>query len=202
MAVRLLLVSILGAASLLLLAEPAGACLCSVAPLPGEVLPDPDLEAFEHADVVFTGLATEVQSREPLTGQITNRSMTFAVDEVYKGKAQEDQELVTSWQSPACGLEGIEQGEEYVVFASDAYLSPTLNEPLESGQVSGHQCQGTRRLDESRLPASFGDGGPPLPSTSTEADWDTLRLWVAGGALLSVAIATVGVTLGMRDRRH
>jgi hypothetical protein len=198
---RLLLVTVVMAAALLLVVEPAGACLCSMAPMPGEVVPDPDLEAFEHADVVFVGVADVVPSRPPLMDWTGNRTMTFAVGEVFKGEALADQEVVTSWSS-SCGLEGIEEGEEYVVFASDAYLSSVLSEPLESGQVSVHQCQGTRRLDESTLPASFGDGGPPLPSTSTEADWDVLRLWVAGGALLSVAIATVGVTLGLRDRRR
>lgn len=182
-----------------LVAEPAGACVCSYVgdpAVPGSV-EEADDDAFAAADVVFVGEAVRVPTGLPAVGHDDGRTLRFEVDEVYKGHAVADQEVVTSRSS--CGLEGMEEGEAYVVFAEHPEerqaTSPFVPE-AEDHQVLAEQCGGTRPLQARAVPTSFGDGDAPAPPLSPEADWEVLWRWVGAGAALSITIVLVGAVLG------
>ncbi|HET7482785.1 MAG TPA: hypothetical protein VFK89_07985, partial [Actinomycetota bacterium] len=84
-------------------AVPAWGCSC--------VPRTSDARAAERAAAVFTGV---VSSGDQLTDQTV--AWSFAVDSVYKGEVHEEQEIVTSQQSSACGF-SFDEGRRYLIFA-------------------------------------------------------------------------------------
>jgi hypothetical protein len=112
-----------------------------------------DTQLAEDADVIFTGRIAEDRIR----GQ--SRTITFAVDRVYKGDAHTQQAVHTHASGASCGLE-ISGPGPFVVFANrDDTRAPDLQANL---------CGGTR---EGAPPAHLGEGYAPLTGGGTSPAW-------------------------------
>ncbi len=175
-------------------AAPALACSCA---------PMTDAEYADSADVVFAG--TLLHREEPDDGGIVSSgdlvTLTFAVDEVYKGQVGTTAQVRTARSGGSCGLELDGEGP-FLVFTQfgDDGLTASL-------------CGGTRDLPET-VPAVLGEGRPPAGSGGTKTvtheeavntridpDTTTSWLWAVGGlAALGIAGA-LGVWLQRRSSR-
>lgn len=177
----------------LVAAPPAYACSCASFT---------DKQYFERADLVFTG--TLVDREEPPSGGTVSSAdpvtLTFEVERVYKGSAVRDLDLTTARSSASCGLE-LEGRGPFLVFATDR------------GGLTAGLCDGSRPLNK-KIPASFGEGTParplstsePAPTSSREtapAEEDGPPSWIypAGVAvLLGAALAGAGALWARRRR--
>src|SRR5262245_40038398 len=91
-------------------ARPLEACTCSVVPKP--------CEEFNHADTVFFGQVTGVQTvmKEHRGGQYYARQFRFAVERIYKGGETRELEIATGGGGGDCGWP-FEEGTRYLVYA-------------------------------------------------------------------------------------
>jgi hypothetical protein len=98
---RVLVVLVLAASALMITASrPAWACSCA------------QIDPLESAELAFTGVAASV--RQPwFSDEVTVR---FSVESVQKGATDDEIELTTHSQSPACGYTFTE-GHRYRVYA-------------------------------------------------------------------------------------
>lgn len=131
-------------------AAPAAACSCMAVD---------DAGAFEAADVVFVGDLVDHQVEQPddPTTPPGIATWTFAVDEVFKGEALEEQEVVSAASGVSCGLELPQQQVRALVFARRDVGEMATGE----NQLVADLCGGTR---EGGAPAAFADlGEPPKP---------------------------------------
>lgn len=158
-----------------------------------------DAEAYEFADVVFTGTLVEIMT---LKGDIVvshdPERFVFDVDQVFKGEAQTQQSVVTAREGASCGLE-ISGPGPFLVFArldDDGLTSGAVE-----GEVYSSLCSGTRPRADGALPASFGTPSPPASVTAAtgETSWPPASsangsshdgLWIA--ATVGVLLLTVG----------
>lgn len=180
-------------------AGPASACDCAIGT---------DEEAFERADVVFTGRV--VDRRDPGMGpgrsSAAFSTLRFEVDAVYKGDAAIDQVVVTEQSGGSCGLEIIGPGP-FVVFATRSHWDQEVPE----GSAYAGLCGGTRTLAEQPVPASFGTARQRSPSSgrapattapSLHADDDVaLVYFVAGVVAITAAVALAIVVTRQRRTR-
>jgi hypothetical protein len=106
---RLLLAAVVGALAVLVLAPgPAFACSC---------VNSGAEEYVDFADLVVVG--TFEQHRPVPAGKEPDAlAWTVAVDEVLEGQAPARMDVITPVSGASCGLEGVEPGRRYVVFAS------------------------------------------------------------------------------------
>jgi hypothetical protein len=197
---RTLLTGALGlgilAAWLIGAAEPAGACLCDVAPYgtgssDAEQQARDDLKSFARADAIFTG---EVQNTwaPTLPGSRPSGEVTFDVDQVFEGEVHEEQEIVTDWGRTSCGI-AIDEGRSYLVFAYSSSFRP---EPLEPGHYSTNMCSGTRVL-AGGVPGILGPPHPPIPDPPGPG-----VPWAAGAVGLLVGTAAgLSLAAAVRHRR-
>jgi len=168
---------VLGAGLALLVGAPAFACSCA-----GQ---SPAQHA-ESADVVFAGTLTDIDEPRqfPVVGSAADSRYTFDVDAVYAGDPAPVARVSSAWSGASCGLEGMEVGERYVVFAHvdgkqlDASLCGGTGpaSPRLEGQVSN-------ALGPAALPDPAGTHGgapPPFPSPATA--------WACVGGLFAVAV--------------
>lgn len=105
-------------------------------------------QAFERADTVFVGEATEMKVRRGIFGQssIDPTTVEFAVSEVWKGARQESITIRTVRSEVSCGFE-FEIGLKYLVYARD-------------GQTG--LCDRTALTNRASEDLAFlGDGQPP-----------------------------------------
>ncbi|SDP15659.1 hypothetical protein SAMN04489867_1574 [Pedococcus dokdonensis] len=109
----LLLVPVVFAALVVLPSSPAWACSCASATT---------AEYADRSDVVLRGALEKVDRpaglQDPSTGSPA-RSYRFAVTGVYRGSAAPTTWVSSSGDGGSCGLEGMEPGREYVVFAQE-----------------------------------------------------------------------------------
>jgi hypothetical protein len=176
-------VLLLGLAAIWAVPPRAYACSCS------EVS---DVEHIDQADVIFTG---QIVGDEADTQQ---RTLTFAVDRVYKGEAVSRQVIRTERNGAACGLEIAGPGS-FVVFA---YI-----EGGRPDELRANLCGGTRY---GPAPASLGEGGPPqsgpsdppdgslTPSPTSDEPPPALRPRLL---LVGVLAILIGVVIARRSRR-
>ena len=146
---------------------PAYACSC---------VESTDAEHAARADAIFTGSVTDDRVDE---GEQT-RTITFAVDRVYKNAAVTATQVVTSHSSgAACGLE-ISGPGPFLVFAEQELSGLTAN-----------LCGGTRA---GPAPVSLGSGEAPRPDSAPTA---LTGRWVplVGLFLAATAAAVIGVSL-------
>ena len=176
----------------LAVADPAAACSCG---------PLGDEGSLAAADAVFSGELVEqgAPANSPLPDRPATMS-TFIVTRVFKGQVGAEARIVSYG---TCDL-GLQSPEAALVFARRdprPYGEPVL--------VSSY-CQGTRRLGESPVPASFGAGVPPgplatdrpLPPSAPGRQSPRGRAWfVAGGAAAAAAMLVSGGLLFLRHRR-
>jgi hypothetical protein len=140
-----------------------------------------DTQHAEDADVIFTGRIAEDQIR----GQ--SRTITFAVDRVYKGDAHARQAVHTHASGATCGLE-ISGPGPFLVFASED-ARPDLQANL---------CGGTRA---GAAPAFLGDGRPPteVPPSPASPAWIAVPVVAL---LAAFAFAALAWRRRLRDALH
>ena len=113
-------IGLLVAAAVLLPASPCLACSC---------VPVTAAEAFDRAEVVFTGLAAEDTTASFSAGDVEVR---FVIEEVHKGRPLGPTASVFgSNQGSACGIH-FRQGTRYTVYAFE-----------DSGGLETNSCSGT-----------------------------------------------------------
>ncbi len=160
---------VLGSGLALVGAAPAFACSCAMQSV---------AEHADGADAVFAGTLTDVDgARSLFDGDDT--TYAFEVDAVYAGDPAAVAHVTTASSGAACGLEGLEVGDRYVVFAHDS-----------GDQLSANLCGGTGpatpKLEGTlqdllgapvRPDLTGGQGaGPPPPLPSLVTPW----AWLAG----------------------
>jgi hypothetical protein len=178
----------------------AAACSCATVT---------DAEAYEFADVVFTGTLVEIDTPEgDIVVSHDPERFVFDVDQVFKGEAQTRQSVVTAREGASCGLE-ISGPGPFVVFAR------VDDDGLTGGGVDGEVysglCSGTRPLADGDVPTSFGQPAPPVTvaatgeaSSSPVSSADTNSApgrWIAATAGALVLGAGSAIVLHRR-RRH
>ena len=189
---RLVLAALLGAAGLVLF-TPAAAHACSCV--------GGDVAAYaDRADVVFTGTLVEVtppparlswSSGDPAT-------YSFDVERVHQGDIGPSTEVRSAVSGASCGLEGMQTGSRYVVFA-------TLDDGLWANLCGGtdlvrpgvvrrlERAVGPARAPVSDPPAlvvgSVGSPGPPGPPAQ-----------VGAGGLLATVAGLLVASMAVRSR--
>lgn len=129
-----LLAAVLGVLGSVALATPASACSC--------VHPAEDPVLFDRAAVVFVGTVVDDRRRG------SSRTLTFAVERVFKGAATRQQQVRTHVEPATCGL-ALEGAGPFLVQAGES----------ARGLVAD-LCGGTRATVRT---AGAGGGYPPLP---------------------------------------
>ena len=153
---RMLLVLMLPSCLLVLAAPapPAAACSC--------VSGDASLFA-EWADTVFIGALDEVvmPPEAPQISSVDPVTYEFDVSAVYEGEATERTHVRSVRFGASCGLEGLEVGQTYVVFASHKTID---GEP--SDMLWASLCGGTAPASEklvTEVESVLGSAAPPEP---------------------------------------
>jgi hypothetical protein len=188
---RLVAALALAAGALFTVSGPACACSC---------MPNPNMsERVAKADAVFVGRLVDTKTN----GQ--SKTLTLAVDTVYKGNVSPKQEIVTPRDSAGCGLE-IQGKEPWIVFGSAGSEGMTELK-VGKGQYSAILCggadpvtaEGTKQLGavkgltpsqvkEDPPPAQpvvvDGKNAKPQAAPSEQASTTPLWPWATGAALL------------------
>ena len=196
--------------------------LCAVVTLGSFVLDTPqraaacscveltDAEAYEFADVVFTGALVEINTPDgDIVVSNDPERFVFDVDQVFKGEAQARQSVVTAREGASCGLE-IGSPGPFVVFAR--LEDDSLTSGAVEGEVYSSLCSGTRPLVAGALPASFGTPSAPVavptvaepsatPSSNPNEGSDD-GLWITATFGVLVLLVGTGVTVALHRRRH
>jgi hypothetical protein len=110
-------------------ATPAAGCTCEV---------QSSVRHAARADVVFTGRLKEID--EPVGG-LTRSSMDpvtyrFEVERVFKGAVPQNASVVSAGDGASCGLEGMNVGSRYTIFAQ-----------TDAGSLRSGLCGGTHAGD-------------------------------------------------------
>ena len=195
-AFRVLCASLFAALSIVVVgAGPSFACSCVSG------------DAAEHAGratVVVSGTVTDVvpPPKAAMMSSMDPATYVVAVDQVFKGDTGQTLEVLSPVSGASCGLEGIEPGRRYVVFASHQSM-----EGRDADHLWANLCGGTGPATPKLLAAVEEATGPPTAYQSTlavtfdeptddqpgEDDW--LADWalpvglVAGGALALLTLA-------------
>lgn len=199
----LLLVPVVVAALLVLPTAPAWACSCVSATT---------AEYTKRSDVVLRGALEAVDEpsglQEPSTGQPA-RSYRFSVTGVYRGTAAPTTWVGSSADGASCGLEGLEPGREYVVFAQE-----------RANGLWASLCGGTGPADAAlvgQVEAVSGTAHAPVSTVTVAPNGDTPaarpagsvapgrdRGWLVpllGGTALALVLAAALVVVVRSGRR-
>jgi hypothetical protein len=160
-----LLLAVLGS---VVLAPPASACSCVYAP--------EDPVHLDRATVVFVGTVADDRRRG------STRTLTFAVQRVFKGAATSQQQVRTHVEPATCGLQ-LEGPGPFLVHAREGAHS-----------LVADACGGTRPTTR---PAGQEGGYLPLPGGGPPDDVAP----AVGAAGVVAAIAVVGLTVALVRRR-
>lgn len=121
--------------------EEASACSCAMPPSVDQ--------AFEEAKAVFSGKVVGITKSKKSWNR--GKTVTFQVNEVWKGEEKSKLVIKTGLDDGDCGFPFVE-GEEYLVFA-------TVNDFYGENTLSTNICQRTARLAEaSEELAELGSG--------------------------------------------
>lgn len=202
--VATLLASLIGCAGVVVLTPaPAFACSCSGG----------STEQFSRwADVVVFGTITDRQEPPPkrVIGSMDPVDYTVEVAQVFKGEAGATTVVTSARMGVSCGLEDIQIGEEYVVFATadrgelwaslcggTRLASPSFEERLEEvtgpGRVVDTVVDGEGPATSGADADQGNSAGDDPPAQSAVPGW----AWVVGVGLL----AALGAGLGIVVRR-
>jgi hypothetical protein len=149
---RLALAGLLTALGLVVLAPaaPSYACSCAIA--------GPD-QYVEYADTIFTGSLEDIEEAPPADdGTISSMDPTtyrFEVERVLEGDVPVSAEVTSPRFGASCGLEGMQAGATYIVFAS------TDRRGLEANLCGGTRAAGDRFVD--RIADLTGTSTQPAP---------------------------------------
>jgi hypothetical protein len=164
-------------------------------------------DAAEHAGratVVVSGTVTDVDPppKGAMMSSTDPATYTVDVDQVFKGEAGSTLEVLSPVSGASCGLEGVEPGRRYVVFASHESM-----EGADADHLWANLCGGTGPATPKLLAAVEEATGPPSayrstlavtfdePTDDQPADDDFLADWAlpiglaAGGALVLLTVA-------------
>ncbi|GAA4374669.1 hypothetical protein [Nocardioides caricicola] len=146
---RLLLAGLLGACGLVLV-TPAASQACSCAP-------GTTRDYVAWADVVFAGALMEVEPppRRSVMSSSDPNTYSFSVTRSLEGQVGAFAVVESAMSGASCGLEGMQVGREYVVFATYH----------RGGLVSG-LCSGTQEAAPAlveRVAGITGAAGRPAP---------------------------------------
>jgi MYXO-CTERM domain-containing protein len=170
-ALRWLLVSLLGAAALVVLGpSPAFACSCAA---------QAPRQYAARADVVVTGTVLDRAEARSRPWGATPEKFVVEADTVYAGEVAERFELDGGEPGDTCGLEGVEVGRRYVFFLQQA-----------RGELRGSLCGGTGNVSERQVERVLEPvAGQPTRGGPTEASspGTTLEYAVGGGLVLLLA---------------
>lgn len=198
-AFRVLCASLFAALSIVVVgAGPSFACSC----VSGDAA-----EYAGRATVVVSGTVTDVvpPPKAAMMSSLDPATYVVAVDQVFKGEAPATLEVLSPNSGASCGLEGIEPGRRYVVFASHQSM-----EGHDADHLWANLCGGTGPATPKLLAAVEGATGPPsayqstlavtfdepsdAPSDDQPGEDDWLADWalpvglVAGGALVLLTL--------------
>ena len=195
----LLVVPLMFAALLVLPSAPAWACSCASAT---------PVQWVDRSDVVLRGTLEDVDKPSgPAVLQPSDPSVTyrFAVSEVFRGEAMETTYVSSSASGASCGLEGLQPGREYVVFAQTrgdtlwaglcggtARAASGLVADVREVTGPGHEAVRPGLVDEAARP-------PGAVSAAPEGAW--LVPLVGGGVLALVLVGALVVVLRRGRRR-
>lgn len=167
---RVLLAALTGAVALVVLpAAPSSACSC-VQGTPQEYV--------DSADVVVLGTVTDRQGPplRPVMSSGDPATYTVQVEQVFKGDVPPTAYVLSADSGASCGLEGVEEGGRYVVFADRS-----------GGELWASLCGGTAPADPRLLDEVVAASGPPqAPDPRAEP---TIRPTAGAGLALPVAVA-------------
>ena len=196
--IRLLLAGVVAALAVVLFSPaPSYACSCAAA--------EPVSQYAEWADVVVVGRFEQRTEPDLLFTSADPVVYTVSVDRVLEGSAGPTVEVLSPASGASCGLEGVELGRRYVVFASHMTLEGEPSDALWS-----LLCGGTQPVSAELLGAIEAATGPGTPPDTGAAYSSTLSLtfdrpvgagWavpvaLSGGAAL--ALLTGGLWLRLR----
>lgn len=184
-------VSATGTLAVLLMAAGAPAAMaCSCADLS-------TAEAGKLADLVASGTVTTVQ-RGPGSSSGERVFYTLAVDKSFKGEAWQTTTVTSAASGASCGVQGIDEGDDIVLFASEspggwtttlcdgtAPASPALLQEVEKALGAGKAPQ---------------EGTDPKAARAEGSGESAPRLFGAAAIGFMVAAAVAGVVLA-RQRR-
>lgn len=174
---RVLLAALAGAVALVVLpAAPSFACSCAAAST---------AEQVERADVVMLGTVTDRQGPplRPVMSSGDPATYTIEVEQVFKGEVPPTASVLSADSGASCGLEGVEEGSRYVVFADRS------GGELWAGLCGGTAAAGAAFVADVQTAA--GPPGPPDPDAEP-----TVRPAVGGELALPVAAAAgIGLVL-------
>jgi hypothetical protein len=178
---------------LLVLAAPAphaAACSCVVA--------EPS-DFVEWADTIFVGTLVDIAPppERPIMSSADPATYRFEVTDVLEGEPRESTEVQSAQSGASCGLELMEVGTRYVVFASR-----DQGDGKHVG-LSANLCGGTAPVDGALLAEVerlTGPDSPPAPGeTSTGPPSDGVARDLLGLAGLAFSAALVPFGLGALD---
>lgn len=142
---------------IVLFAHDLAACDCKPVSTP---------DAIEQAKVVFAGQVVDINTNWVSGGW----KISFAVEEVYKDRADRFIIINTPWEKD-CGII-FKKEARYLVYAERPYHFKT------------HSCMGTKFLEEAEADLQLlGEGSAPSPSNAASSlNW-LMGLMVLGGML-------------------
>lgn len=202
LAVTLLTVPLAVAGLVLGTAGPAAACSCVTADT---------AEFVRMAEVVFRGTLTGRDGPDEVGGWSSSTDpvvYTFEVAEVFEGEVAATAEVSSAVLGASCGLEGMEDGREYLVFAGHDDLFGKETDVLHANLCGGTGGAGDARVAE--VEEITGPGRPPAgdPATPTSAGGAApgtpvadppppaeagLGMWIWGSGLLAAVVAATAV---------
>jgi hypothetical protein len=159
-----------------------------------------------RADVVLRG-TLEAPPSGPRVLRRSDDPVTyrFAVAEVFRGAAPTTTLVSSAASGASCGLEGLEPGREYVVFAQ------VRGDALEAGLCGGTASAGSGLVaDVEQLtgpgqpPVSPGliDEAVPLPGQPEAPGNGAWLVPLVGGGVLALVLAGLLVGVVLRGRRR
>lgn len=169
---------------MLVLAGAPSAWACSCVPMGFDA-------QVARADVIFSGRVVERSDGFLGIGSASTR-WTLNAATVYKGRAQEQQEVATASSEASCGYEFV-VGESYLVLAQ---------RPKESDLgLDTNFCSGTRPTGQEPVPDSLGPGTEPAGAVDGEAMPAGQAVAIGVGVAGGVALVLWGLTIVRRRGR-
>lgn len=165
-ALRALCAALVAALSIVVVgAGPSFACSCATADTAQHV---------DWADVVVAGTVVDVvpPRQKPIMSSMDPVTYVVDVDRVFRGEAGSRVEVLSPSSGASCGLENVEVGRRYVVFAAHQSV-----EGKDAEHLWASLCGGTDRARPDLVTAVelvTGEGVPPAPDS--DADGSDLGL--------------------------
>ena len=195
----LLVVPLMFAALLVLPSSPAWACSCAS---------PTTAQSVARADVVLRGTLADTDGPSRMSRLRSSEDpvqYTFTVAEVYKGNAAATTYVSSAASGASCGLEGLEPGREYVVFAlvrGDGLQAGLCGgtAPAARGLVADvEQVTGS---GPAPVPPGLIDEAAPLPGQRGAVGDRPWLVPLVGGLVLALVLAGLLVGVVLRGRRR